>query len=216
MRSLLYRLIGLEIEQTPNILLFDSPDAASDIAFMLGGERDDCNGVVVEKIDEVAINTAANLIQAKWCFPGASQAILDRLTTDKLLQRYAIGDRYFHNANLRCAELCSLDLIDVNFSYAKLNYANLSQTNLSQANLTSADFTQANLSDCNLSESILLRANLQNANLSRANLRGANLNYACLNNVNLSEADLRGAKLSHTDLRGANLDGTIFDDDSHS
>lgn len=213
MKNLLYRLIGFKSNQAPNILLFDSCEAASDIAFMLGGDWDGCNGVGVDNPDKIAINTAANLIEAKWCFQGASQAILDRLTTDKLLHRYAIGDRNFINANLRCAELCSLALIDVNFSYAKLNFANLSQTDLSKANLTSADFTQANLSHTNLSQSILLRANLQNANLRGANLRGANLNYACLNNANLSEADLRGAKLSHTDLKSANLDGAIFDDE---
>ena len=216
MTNLLYSLIGLKSNQTRKILLFDSCDAANDIAFMLNGDRDDCNGVFVDKVDEVAINTAAKLIAAKWCFPGASQAVLDRLTAENLLQRYAIGERNFVNANLRCAELCSLTLNDVNFSYAKLNYVNLSQTNLSKSNLTSADIEQANLSDTNLSQSILFRANLQNVNLSRANLRDANLNYACLNNANLTEADLRGAKLSHTDLKSANLDGTIFDDDSYS
>lgn len=210
MRNLLYRLIGLEIKQQPKIVLFDSCEAASDIAFMVGGDFDDCNGVAVDKIDEIAINTAANLIQAKWCYQGASQTLLDRLTTDKLLHRYAIGDRYFYNANLRCAELSSLDLVEINLSNAKLNLANLSQTNLSKADLTAADVTQANLSDCNLSESILLRANLQNVDLSRANLRGANLNYACLNNANLTEADLTGAKLSHTDLKSANLEGAIY------
>lgn len=212
MKNLLYRLIGLEINQAANVLLFDSFDAASDIAFMLGGDWDGCNGVVIDKVDEIAINTAANLIQGKWCYQGASQTVLDRLTTDKLLDRYAIGDRYFVNANLRCAELCSLSLIDVNLSYAKLNYANLSHTNLSKADFTAADMTHANLSDSNLSESILLRANLQNVNLSGANLRGTDLSYASLNNANLSEADLRGAKLSHTDLKGANLNETIFDD----
>ena len=210
MRNLLYRLIGLEIKQEPKIILFDSCNAASDIAFMLGGERDNCNGVAIEKVDEIAINTAANLIQAKWCYQGASQTVLDRLTTDKLLQSYAVGDRYFYNANLRCAELSSLDLTEVNLSYAFLNLANLSHTNLSKADLTAADVTQANLSDCNLNESILLRANLQSVDLSRANLRGANLDYACLDNANLTEADLRGAKLSHTDLKSANLDGAIY------
>ncbi|AFY59116.1 putative low-complexity protein [Rivularia sp. PCC 7116] len=213
MKELLYRLIGFKSKQEQNVLLFDSPNAAADIAFMLGGDRDDCNGVVLEKVDEIAINTAANLIQAKWCYQGATQAILERFTTDELLRRYSIGDRYFYNANLRCAQLCSLNLTDINLSYAKLNFADLRQTNLSQADLISADMTQANLSDCNLSQSTLLRANLQNANLSGANLKGANLNYACLDNVNLSEADLRGAKLSYTDLKSANLDGAIFDDE---
>ena len=216
MKNLLYRLIGLEVKQEPTILLFDSCEAASEIAFMLRGDWNNCNGVAVEKIDKITIDTAANLIQAKWCYQGASQTLLDRLETDLFLHRYAIGDRSFYNANLRCAELSSLDLTEVNLSYAFLNLANLSHTNLSKADLTAADITEANLSDCNLNESILLKANLQSVDLSRSNLRGANLNYTCLNNANLTEADLRGAKLSHTDLKSANLDKAIFDDDSHS
>ncbi len=213
MKNLLHRLIGLEVKQEPTILLFDSCEAASEIAFMLRGDWNNCNGVAVDKIDEIAIDTAANLIQAKWCYQGASQTLLDRLETDRFLHLYAIGDRCFYNANLRCAELSSLDLTGVNLSYAFLNLANLSHTNLSKADLTAADITQANLSDCNLNESILLRANLQSVDLSRANLRGANLNYACLNNANLTEADLRGAKLSRTDLKNANLDKAIFDNE---
>jgi uncharacterized protein YjbI with pentapeptide repeats len=210
MKNLLYRLIGSKIKQEPTMLLFDSCEAASEIAFMLRGNWNESNGVAVDKIDEIAIDTAASLIQAKWCYQGASQTLLDRLETDLFLHRYGIGDRYFYNANLRCAELSSLDLTEVNLSYAFLNLANLSHTNLSKADFTAADITQANLSDCNLNESILLRANLQNVDLSRANLRGANLNYACLNNANLTEADLRGAKLSRTDFKNANLDGAIY------
>lgn len=210
MKNLLYRLIGLKSNQNRSILLFDSLNAASDIAFMIGGDWDGCNGVEIDKPDKIAVNTAANLIETKWCFAGATQAILDRLTTNELLNRYAVGDRHFINANLRCGELSSLNLADINLSYAKLNFANLNQTNLSKADLTSSDITQANLSDCNLSQSTLIRANLQNTNLSRANLRGANLNYACLDNANLSEADLRDAKLTFTDLKTANLDGAVF------
>ncbi|BAY86639.1 pentapeptide repeat family protein [Calothrix parasitica NIES-267] len=210
MRNLLYRLIGAEIKQEPIILLFDSCEAASEIAFMLRGDWNGSNGVAIDKVDKIAIDTAASLIQAKWCYQGASQTLLDRLMIDTFLHRYAIGERYFYNANLRCAELSSLDLTGIHLGYTYLNLANLSHTNLSKADLTAADITQANLSDCNLSQSILLRANLQNTNLSRANLRGANLNYACLDNANLSEADLRGAKLSYTDLNSANLDGAIY------
>lgn len=213
MRNLLHRLnrlIGLEIKQEPTILLFDSCEAAAEIAFMIRGEWNNSNGVAVDKVDEIAIDTAANLVQAKWCYQGASQTLLDRLETDRFLHRYAIGDRYFYNANLRCAELSSLDLTDVKLGYAHLNNANFSQTNLSKADFTAADISQANLSDCNLSESTLLGTNLQDVNLSRANLRGANLNYACLDNANLTEADLTDAKLSRTDLQSANLEGAIY------
>ncbi|WP_026734895.1 pentapeptide repeat-containing protein [Fischerella sp. PCC 9605] len=193
-----------------SVLLFDSIAAASEIAFMLGGEWDGCNGAIVSKCDEVAINTAASLMETTWCYQGAWVAVLNRLTTDELLRRYAIGERNFSNANLRCSKLCSLLLSEVNLSWAKLNFANLSGANLSKANLTAADFQDANLSDTNLSQSRLVRANLVSANLSRADLKGADLSHACLSNANLNQADLRGANLEQADLKGADLSEALF------
>ncbi|MBW4586272.1 hypothetical protein G7B40_022925 [Aetokthonos hydrillicola Thurmond2011] len=38
------------------VLLFDSITAASDIAFMLQGQWDGCNAVVMSKCDEAAVN----------------------------------------------------------------------------------------------------------------------------------------------------------------
>jgi uncharacterized protein YjbI with pentapeptide repeats len=194
-----------------SVLLFDSIAAANEIAFMLKGEWDGCNGVVMSKCDEVALNTAATLMDTGWCYQGAWVAVLNRLTAEELLRRYAIGERNFTNANLRCAKLCSLFLSEVDLSRAKLNLANLSGTNLTKADFTAADIQDANLSDTNLSQSRLVRANLLSANLSRADLKGANLSYACLNNANLSEADLRGTNLSQADLKGADLSGALFD-----
>ncbi|MDM9383729.1 pentapeptide repeat-containing protein [Chlorogloeopsis sp. ULAP01] len=194
-----------------SVLLFDSIAAANEVAFMLKGEWDGCNGAIVSKCDEVAINTAATLMEAAWCYQGAWVAVSHRLTTDELLRRYTIGERNFINANLRCAKLCSLVLSEVNLSRAKLNLANLSGTNLSKADLTAADIQDANLSDTNLSRSQLVRANFISANLSRADLKGANLSHACLRNANLSEADLRGANFSQADLRGADMSGALFD-----
>lgn len=207
-------LIGLNSwlqRKQKSVLLFDSIAAANDIAFMLNAEWDGCNGAVMSKCDEVAINTAAILMGASWCYQGASRTVLNRLATDELLRRYKIGERNFSNANLRCALLCQLTLSETNLSWAKLSLANLSGTNLSRANLTVTDMTEANLSDANLSKTQLVRANLTRANLSRADLRGANLSHACLNDANLTEADLRGANLSVADLRGANISGTLFD-----
>lgn len=197
-------------KKTP-VLLFDSIAAASDIAFMLKGEWDGCNGVEIAKCDEVAVKTAAAMIQAEWCYQGAEKAVLNKLTANELLRRYATGERYFINANLMCAKLSSLLLNDINLSWAKLNLANLSGSDLSKACLNEADISEANLSDINLSFSQLVRTNLTKACLSQANLKGANLSYACLVNANLSQADLRGANLSQADLSGANLNGAIFD-----
>lgn len=167
------------------VLLFDSESAAQDIAFMLGGEWDGCNGVAVNKCDQVAVNTAASLVGAKWCYGGDRVALLVRLPVAELKQRYAAGERNFINANLRCAVLNDLNLSKANLSWAKLNWANMSRIDLSGADLTAAD-----LSDVNLSE-----ADLRGANLSLVDLRGANLNQA-----NLSGANLRGAKLNEASL----------------
>ncbi|MHC5826248.1 MAG: pentapeptide repeat-containing protein, partial [Nostoc sp.] len=126
-----------------SILLFDSIAAASEIALMLNGHWDGCNGVIIAKCDEIAVNTASLLLEATWCYQGASKAVLDRVTTDEILRRYAIGERNFVNANLRCAVLASVNLSGINLSYASLSWADLSQANLSKADFTAADLSQA-------------------------------------------------------------------------
>ncbi len=189
-----------------DVLLFDSPAAASDIAFMLGGQWDGCNSVVLASTDKVAVNTAANLIGASWCHQGDSTALLARLSRDELLRRYAVGERNFANANLRCAVLVEQNLSQCNLSYVKLSLANLSRANLSGVDLTAADLSDASLSGANLSQASLHRAILTRASLSQANLRGVNLFKASLNDANLRQADLTGANLSFADLRGAILD----------
>lgn len=167
------------------VLLFDSESAAQEIAFMLGGEWDGCNGIAVSKFDQVAVNTTASLVGAEWCYRGTSLALLVRLPVDELKRRYAAGERNFINANLRCAMLNELNLSKANLSWAKLNWANLSRIDLSGADLTAADLSHANLSE----------ADLRGANLSLADLRGADINLA-----NLSGANLRGTKLNESNL----------------
>lgn len=190
----------------PDVLLFDSATTASDIAFMLGGEWDGCNGIVLTSSDKVAVNTAANLVGASWCYQGDSTALLARLSTDELLRRYTAGERNFANANLKCAVLVEQNLSQSNLSYVKLNLANLSRANLSGVDLTSAQLSDAVLSGANLSQASLHRVLLTRANLSQANLREANLFKASLNDACLLGADLTGANLSFADLRGAELD----------
>ncbi|MEW6499752.1 MAG: pentapeptide repeat-containing protein, partial [Cyanobacteriota bacterium] len=51
-----------------DMLLFDSLYAAQEIAFILDGEWDGCNGVILLKKDELAVNTAAKLVGAQWCY----------------------------------------------------------------------------------------------------------------------------------------------------
>jgi len=163
------------------ILLFDSPDAARNVAFMLGGQWDECNSVVVLTSDEVAINTAASLVEARWCYSGKSCPLLPKLRVETLKRRYAVGDRHFINANLMCADLSHLNLSQINFGWAKLRGANLSGANLSGADLTAADLSDANLSGANLSGANLSRADLTGANTSDTNLSGACLRSAIAN-----------------------------------
>ena len=193
------------------VLLCDSIAAASEMAFMLNGEWDGCNSLVIPKSDKVAIETAAGLLETSWCYQNTSEPVLIRLTVDELLRRYATGDRFFVNANLKCAQLGELCLEKIDLSYAKLNLANLSGANLSRANLAAAEMQEANLSCSNLSRSNLVRANLAGANLSNANLRGAYFANTNLSNANLNGADLRGANLEKVDLRKTCLDGAIFE-----
>lgn len=193
-------------------ILFDSSEAASDIAFMLGGEWDRCNGVVVHKSDQVAVNTAASLVGAKWCYSGESLAVLTKLTVDELQRRYAAGERDFYNANLRCALLNELNLSGVKLGWSKLSLANLSKANLSGADLTAADLSEVNLSEADLSKACLSEANLSKADLRGANLSLADLRRANISQTNLSGANLKGAKLNKADLIRATIsDETICD-----
>ncbi|MDZ8052593.1 MAG: pentapeptide repeat-containing protein [Aulosira sp. ZfuVER01] len=201
--NILISLISSLNSKKQSVLLFNSIVAANEIALMLNGQWDGCNGVILDQCDEVAVNTAAKLTEATWCYQGATKAVLARLTTDELLRRYAIGERNFINANLRCAVLTSLKLNKINLSHAQLSWAVLNQADLSQADLTAADLSQANLSEANLRGSQIVRVNLTQANLQQANLRGANLTRANLSEANLTNADLTGANLALADLRGA-------------
>lgn len=176
----LIRQFSITKSQPKHLLLFDSAAAAEDIAYMLGGQWDGCNSVAVDKCDEVAVNTAASLIGAAWCYGGASFAYLTPLSVDEFKRRYAAGERNFVNANLRGAILSQANLSAINLSWAKLNLADFSGANLSKADLTATDLREANLSG----------ADLRGTNLSGADLTGANLDDA-----KLEAAWLRGTKL---------------------
>jgi Pentapeptide repeats (8 copies) len=165
------KIAGLSnVSRKNHTLLFDSCYAAENVAFMLGGQWDTCNGVVVSVADEIAIATAAKIVDARWCYAGKSSTLLPKLSVEALKRRYAIGDRHFINANLRGADLSNLNLSQVNFGWAKLQGANLSG-----ANLRNADLTQADLSDANLSDADLTGANLKRAILSETQLNKAKM-----------------------------------------
>ncbi len=218
----LHRATGIDgrLGSKKNVLLFDSENAAEDIALMLNARWDGCNGVVLSSVDEVAVNVAAKLVEALWCYEGATEALLIKFTAGELMRRYAAGERFFINSNLRCEDLSERDINNVNLSYAKLKKANFSKTNLNRADLTRAEINEANLSNANLSHASLARASLNKANLSLANFTGAFLERADLREANLTDAnfskaildlaDLRGATLTNINLSGASLKGTLL------
>lgn len=155
-------ITGLSNESGANrTLLFDSCYAAENVAFMLDGQWDKCNSVVLSALNEIAIETAAKIVEARWCYAGKSCTLLPKLSVEVLKRRYAVGDRHFINANLMCADLSNLNLSQINLGWASLRGANLSGTNLRNADLTAAD-----LSDANLSGTDLTGANLKGAILS--------------------------------------------------
>ena len=193
------------LKHNSQVILFDSTASARELAFMLDGEWDNCNSVTLTKHDREAIEIAAALIKAQWCYCGDVVSWLPKVAEYVLLERYRAGERYFINANLRCSLLSKQCLKGANLSHAFLNEADLSKTDLSNADLSAADVSGANLAGANLTNTNLLRTNLTGANLSNANLSNAKLRKACLKGANLRDANLDGADLSLADLRGAEL-----------
>jgi hypothetical protein len=139
------------------------------------------------------------------------------MNASKLLIQYKEGQRNFHAAALKQANLAWAKLPLIHLDEADLQKADLKNANLAGANLNHADFSSANLADINLMGAELIRAKLAGANLVRslmsgANLSGANLRKTDLTNAslvgaNLSGADFSGAILNNTNLSGANLKG---------
>jgi hypothetical protein len=80
------------------------------MAFVLNGEWEGCNSLVLPKCDKVAIEAAASLLETSRCYQHTCEPILIRLEVDELLRRYAVRDRFFINANLRGAQLSELCL----------------------------------------------------------------------------------------------------------
>lgn len=52
----------------PGVVLFSSILAASEIAYMIRGKWDACNSVLIAAPDRRAIETAASLLEAEFCY----------------------------------------------------------------------------------------------------------------------------------------------------
>lgn len=58
------------IRKHKGIFLFDCADVAREVAWMVGGEWDEFNGVRVDQPDVAAINFAANQVLSEYCRSG--------------------------------------------------------------------------------------------------------------------------------------------------
>ena len=179
-------------------LLFNSVQAAQEVAYTLRAEWDGLNCVILYKVDRAALETAIALAQAEYCTEGKVCNI--EITADKLLQLYANNMLDFQDLQLRNIDLSGANLAGINFKNADLRLTKFIGANLAGANLQRAD-----LSGANLQAAELRGANLSQTQLKRVNLTGAKLARANLQRANLHKADLRGTDLSQCYLDGANL-----------
>jgi hypothetical protein len=108
------------------------------------------------------------------------QSMMENLSAEEVLSRYAGGER-----NFSWKDLSGLDLRDADLRDTNLFGSNLSNTNLTDANLEGA--------------------NLEGANLGQANLRGALLRNAHLRRVFLAGADLTGADVTGAEMMEAQI-----------
>ena len=86
----------LSNQHNSSIVLCDSIASANDLAFMLGGEWDNCNSITLTKCDRVALTEAAALIGTKWCYCGDSVALIAKLSETELIARYKNGRKKFY------------------------------------------------------------------------------------------------------------------------
>ena len=110
-------------------------------------------------------------------------------------------------AKLMVANLKGANLLDANLLVAKLTGAKLIGANLEHANLRSAKLVGARLEGANLLDANLKHADLMVANLEGANLTRANMKFANLERANLGHADLTFADLKDANLNHADLTG---------
>lgn len=190
----------------PIILLFDSVNAAREVAWMLQAEWDGCNGVVLSQFDSPALETAVGLFDALWCWC-FENCLLPPFQREELLQSYRQGQRCFSNLNLAGVDLSYQDLTGIHLGGANLTGANLTGTSLQSATLWEANFSNCKLVSANLRSAFLNNATLAGADLSNANLRSAHLGGANLSGADLSNASLRSAFMSNANLSGAILQG---------
>ncbi len=114
------------------------------------------------------------------------------------------------DADLMGCYLKGVDLIEVNFTGAKLSRTNLEYSFICDATLENAFLVGTKLQNSTIKSSNLSNANLENSDLkgaylSKINLSNAKLSNAELCKVTLSEVNLSDAQLIHSNLSNATI-----------
>lgn len=135
---------------------------------------------------------------------------IEQLTPEKLLDRYAEGERNFTGATLNECNLAGAQIPHIILRQANLNIANLSTANLSHSDFQQASLNVSRFSGANLSQACLRQAQINVANMIRAVLVGADLSEASLIRSELLRADLSNANLNRANLTEADLRETRF------
>lgn len=130
---------------------------------------------------------------------------LDTSSFKRILKRVS-----FAGADLKDADLSSLNLNGIDLRFANLENANLQNTRLDYA-----DLRGANLKSAQLNKSSLYGAILISAQMNWTKIQEANLDWARLDSADLSSASLLGSSFVYstairTDFQNAMLHGTNF------
>jgi hypothetical protein len=65
--------ISLQPLDLSKVILFDSLEAAQEVAYAIRGDWDGCNGVEITDFDSASLELAASLAGAQWCEVGDSE-----------------------------------------------------------------------------------------------------------------------------------------------
>ena len=119
--------------------------------------------------------------------------------------------------DLEEAELCDVDLSDLDFEGRSLRGAVFLRSKLRGCNFTGADLTGAqlggsDLQDARLSGATLDGADLHDTHLERASLEGASIRGASFSGAAGRGAVFRGATGEHVALVGGDWTGAVFDE----
>lgn len=133
--------------------------------------------------------------------------LLCSLEIDSASFKKIIIDGDFKNADLRGANLESIDVSGIDLRGANLEKANLKNADLSGSNLVRVILREATLDGAVLDDSEIKHLRCQWASLKEASLRNTNLKGA-----DFSNSQMQGVDFHKAFLQWANMQGTILQD----